>query len=155
MKNRKSVSESATTLSVVMMPQDANHYGNVHGGTILKLLDEAAYATATRHSHSNVVVASVERMDFCAPVHVGDIIILDARLVYVGRSSMDVKVEVVTEKLKTGERLYVGTAYVALVALDARGKPKSAPKLTVKTREEKKEMWEAQKRRKLRVRMCK
>ena len=154
MDNKKSVGESATTLSVVMMPQDANHYGNVHGGTILKLVDEAAYASATRHSHSNVVVASVERMDFCAPVHVGDIIILDAKLVYVGRSSMDVKVKVATEKLKTGERLYVGTAYVTLVALDGRGKPKAAPKLIVRTREEEREFTEAQKRRNLRARSC-
>ena len=154
MKDRKSVSESATTLSVVMMLYDANHYGNVHGGTILKLVDEASYATATRHSHSNVVVASVERMDFCAPVHVGDIIILDAKLIYVGRSSMDVKVEVVTEKLKTGERLYVGTAYVTLVALDNKGKPKTVPGLAIKTREEKREFEEAKKRRKLRERTC-
>lgn len=155
MKSRKTVSESAATLTVVMMPHDANHYGNVHGGTILKLLDEAAYVTATRHSHSNVVVASLERMDFCAPVHVGDILILNAKLTRVGRSSMDVKVEVATEKLKEGTRLYVGTAYVTLVALDSRGKPASAPELILKTREEEREFKEAEKRHKLRKWACK
>ena len=100
MKKAKSVSESETILSAVMMPFHANHYGSVHGGTILQLVDEAAFVAATKHARKNVVMASMDHIVFKHPVEIGDILTIKARLCYAGRSSMDVEVEIETEKLK-------------------------------------------------------
>src|SRR3990170_3245424 len=96
----KTIAESATTLSVVMMPADANHYGSVHGGTILKFVDEAAFVVATKHARKNVVMASMDHIVFEHPINIGDMLNIRARLCYVGRSSMEVEVEIETEKLK-------------------------------------------------------
>jgi acyl-CoA hydrolase len=109
---KKTVADSTAILSEVMMPLHANHYGSVHGGTILKLVDEAAFVAATKHARKNVVVA------------------------YMGRTSMDVEVEIETEKIKQGKILNVGSAYLTMVALDEKGKPAEVPRLILKTKEE-------------------
>lgn len=132
----KTIAESATTLSGVMMPQDANHYGSVHGGTILKLVDEAAFVVATKHARKNVVVASMDHIEFKHPVNVGDLLTLKASIYHVGRSSMDVEVEIETEKIKQGKILKVGSSYLTMVALDEKGKPARVPRLILKTKEE-------------------
>ena len=136
MRNAKSVSESETILSEVMMPLYANHYGSVHGGTILKLVDEAAFVAATKHARKNVVMASMDHIVFKHPVNIGDMLNIKARLCYVGKSSMDVEVEIETEKLKEGSVLEVGSAHLTMVALNERGKPARVPKLILKTKEE-------------------
>ncbi len=151
MKEQKTVAESATTLSQVMMPRDANHYGNVHGGVIMKLVDDVAYVVASRHARRNVVTASIDSLSFKNPVHIGDVVILKAHLTYVGRTSMEVEVKVDTERLKTGETLPVATAYITMVALDDKGRPTPVPGLLIKTEEEKKRYKEAQIRRKERL----
>ena len=133
----KTVSDSATVLSEVMMPLHANHYGSVHGGTILKLVDEAAYVAATRHARKNVVVASMDYIEFKHPVGVGDVLTLKASVYHVGRSSMDVEVEIETERIKQGKVLKVGSAYLTMVALNEKGKPTEVPRLILKTKEEK------------------
>lgn len=133
----KTVSENASILSEVMMPVHANHYGNIHGGTILKLVDEAAFVAATKHARKNVVVASIDCMEFKHPVEVGDVLTLRASVYHVGRSSMDVEVEIVTEKIKQGKTLKVGQAYLTMVALDEKGRPAEVPPLILKTKEEK------------------
>lgn len=135
--NAKTISESATTLSEVMMPIHANHYGSVHGGTILKLVDEAAFVAATKHARKNVVVASMDYIEFKHPVNVGDLLTLKASVYHVGRSSMDVEVEIETEKIKQGKVLKVGSAYLTMVALDEKGKPVEVSRLVLKTKEEK------------------
>lgn len=133
---KKTVSESATILSEVMMPQHANHYGGVHGGTILKLVDEAAFVTATKHARKNVVVASMDHIEFRHPVNVGDLLILSASIYHVGSTSMDVEVEIQAEKIKEGRRVDIGSAYLTMVALDERGRPTRVPGLVLKTKEE-------------------
>lgn len=132
----KAIAESATTLSEVMMPVHANHYGNVHGGVILKLVDEAAFVAATKHARKNVVAASMDHIEFKHPVNVGDLLTLKARVYHVGRTSMDVEVEIEAEKIKQGKILKVGSAYLTMVALDDQGKPTIVPRLILKTKEE-------------------
>lgn len=132
----KAIALSATTLSEVMMPVHANHYGNVHGGVILKLVDEAAFVAATKHARKNVVVASMDHIEFKHPVNVGDLLTLKASIYHVGRTSMDVEVEIETEKIKQGKILKVGSAYLTMVALDDQGKPTIVPRLILKTKEE-------------------
>lgn len=133
---KKTVSESATVLSEVMMPLHANHYGSVHGGTILKLVDEAAFVAATKHARKNVVVASMDCVEFRHPVNVGDLLTLSAFIFHVGRTSMEVEVEITAEKIKQGKMLKIGSAYLTMVALDEKGKPTRVPGLILKTREE-------------------
>ena len=151
MKKAKRVSESETVLSEVMMPGDASHYGNVHGGTILRLVDEAAFVVATKHARENVVTASIDCMIFEHPVKIGDILSLKACLCYVGRSSMEIEVEVETEKLKEGKTLPVGSAYLTMVALDEAGKPTEIPGLVLRTSREKQRSRQALQRRKRRL----
>lgn len=132
----KSIKESETVLSEVMMPIHANHYGSVHGGTILKLVDEAAFVVATRHARKNVVMASMDHIVFKHPVDIGDILNIKARLCYVGHSSMDVEVEIETEKLKAGKVLTIGSAHLTMVALDEKGRPTRVPQIILKTDKE-------------------
>ncbi len=132
----KTISESRTVLSQVMMPAYANHYGSVHGGTILKLVDEAAFVAATKHARKNVVVASMDHIDFKHPVHIGDLLTLSASIYHVGRTSMDVEVEIITEKIKQGTKLNIGFAYLTMVALNEKGMPTKVPGLILETKEE-------------------
>jgi uncharacterized protein (TIGR00369 family) len=119
-----------------MMPAYANHYGSVHGGTILKLVDEAAFVAATKHARKNVVVASMDHIDFRHPVRIGDLLTLSASICHVGRTSMDVEVEITTEKIKQGTKLNIGFAYLTMVALDGKGRPAKVPGLILNTKEE-------------------
>ena len=150
LKKRK-VSESETVLSEVMMPQDANHYGSVHGGTLLKLADEAAYVVATKHARKNVVLASMDRMLFKHPVNIGDRLNVKAKLCCVGSSSMDVEVEIEAEKLKEGKTVRIGSAYLTMVALNEAGLPTRVPGLILRTASEKRSAKQALARRKRRL----
>lgn len=147
----KTISESITTLSQVMMPIHTNHYGNVHGGTILRIVDEAAYVTATKHARKNVVIASMDHIVFKHPVNIGDILNVKARLCYVGRSSMEVEVTIETEKLKIGKTLQVGSAQLTMIALDEHGRPTEVPKITLKTKRDKLKSRQALATRKVRL----
>ena len=151
MRNAKSVSESETILSEVMMPLYANHYGSVHGGTILKLVDEAAFVAATKHARKNVVMASMDHIVFKHPVNIGDMLNIKARLCYVGKSSMDVEVEIEAEELKEGKTVRVGSAYLTMVALDERGRPTKVQRLILKTARERAKSRQALVRRKKRL----
>lgn len=133
---KKTVAESSAVLSEVMMPVDANHYGSIHGGTILKLVDEAAFVAATKHARKNVVAVSMDHMEFKHPVNVGDLLMLYASIYHVGRTSMDVEVRIVAEKIKEAKTVDVGSAYLTMVALDGKGKPAKVPGLILKTKEE-------------------
>lgn len=151
MERAKSISESETILSEVMMPLYANHYGSVHGGTILKLVDEAAFVAATKHARKNVVMASMDHIVFKHAVNIGDMLNIKARLSYVGQSSMDVEVEIEAEKLKEGKTVRVGSAYLTMVALDERGRPTKVPRLVLKTEAERAKSRQALARRKKRL----
>lgn len=136
MKTAKSIAESEIVLSEVMMPMYANHYGSVHGGIILRLVDEAAFVAATKHARKNVVLASIQ-MVFKQPVNIGDMLNIKARLCYVGHSSMDIEVEIDADKLKEGKTIHVGRAYLTMVALDESHKPTEVPRLILRTKREK------------------
>lgn len=119
--------ESRATVMRLMMPTDANPQGNVHGGVIMKVVDEVAGIVAHRHARRNVVTARLDRMDFLEPVFVGNALSLDARLCYTGRTSMEVMVDITAENLDTGEVVHTGTAWLTMIALNDRGKPVPVP----------------------------
>jgi len=148
---KKAIAESTTVLSQVMMPVHANHYGNVHGGTILKLADEAAFVAATKHARKNVVVASMDHMEFRHPVNIGDLLTLTASIFHVGKTSMDVEVKIQAEKIKENKIVNIGVAYLTMVALDKKGKPTKIPGLILKTKEEIKKSEEIKLKRERRV----
>jgi acyl-CoA hydrolase len=104
----KTPRESESSISRVMLPPDANVAGNVFGGTILKMVDEIAGIVATKHCRRNCVTANIEHIDFIYPVRIGDLVELKGRLNFVGRSSMEVGVEVFAENLETGDINFTG-----------------------------------------------
>lgn len=119
--------EAKATVVRLMMPTDANPHGNVHGGVIMKVVDEVAGIVAHRHARRNVVTARLDRMDFLEPVFVGNALTLDARLVYCGRTSMEVMVDITAENLDTGELVHTGTAWLTMIALNERHRPVPVP----------------------------
>lgn len=125
----RTVADSRSSVVRLMVPTDANFSGDVFGGQILSEIDRVAYVVAGRHCHLNCVTASIDRMDFLAPVHVGDVVEWLAELTHVGRSSMEVWIQVTAEPLQGGARRQVGEAYVTMVALDPAGKPTAVPGL--------------------------
>ena len=147
----KTVSETSVVLVQKMTPQDANLAGNVHGGVIMRLIDDAAYVVATRHCRCNTVTASIDRMDFHNPIYVGDLVSLKASLNLVGKTSMEVGVRVDSENLKTGEISHGVSAYLTYVALDDNGKPAPVPPLILENEEDKRRNTEAQARRRIRL----
>ncbi len=136
MKN-KTVKETRITMSHVMLPQDTNPAGNVHGGSVMKWIDNAAASVAIRHTRGNAVTASVDRLDFHNPVFLGNLLTLKASLNLVGRTSMEVGVRVEAENPYTGEITHTASAYLTLVALDENGRPKEVPGLILETEDEK------------------
>jgi len=147
----KRVQDSAVTIAQVMIPQDTNPAGNVHGGVIVKLIDTAAGVVASRHARSNVVTASIDRLDFHHPVFIGDLLFLKAGLNMVGRTSMEIGVRVEAENLITGEVRHTASAYLTYVALDEQGHPREAPQLVLETEEDRRRNRDAKKRKDLRL----
>ncbi len=143
--------ETLVTLRQFMLPEHANAMGNVHGGSILRLVDEAGALAAMRHARSHVVTVAIDSMVFLEPVMVGDLLTLNAWLTYVGRTSMETKIEVLAENVITGRTTRTNEAFAVYVALDEHRKPKSAPPLEAVTPEEKLEMERALKRREARL----
>ena len=123
----KSIAASRITLSQMMSPQDANNFGNVHGGVIMKQADEAGALTAMRHAQAPTVTVAVDSMTFVEPILVGNLVLFNAELTYVGRTSMEVRVEVIRENPLTGEQSVSNTAYFVYVALDDTGRPRPVP----------------------------
>jgi len=149
--DRKRVSDSSVAIAQVMIPQDANPAGNIHGGVIMKLIDTAAAVVAARHARSNVVTASIDRLDFHNPVFVGDLLFFKASLNMVGRTSMETGVRVESENLLTGEVKHTASAYLTFVALDKDGKPREVPSLVIETEDEARRNREANSRRRARL----
>ena len=139
-------------MSQMMTPQDINPAGNVHGGVIMKLIDTAAGLVANRHTRSNTVTASIDRLDFHHPVYVGDLVTFKASMNYAGTTSMELGVRVEAENVFTGEVRHTASAYLTFVALDREGKPKPVPPLIPETDEEKRRNLEAKGRRDARLR---
>ena len=133
------------------MPEHANVAGNVHGGNLLKLVDQAGAIVAARHTHTNVVTASVDRFDFISPAYIGNLIFIKASINYVSRTSMEIGVRVEAECLRTGVHTHIGSAYLTFVAIDKDDKPTEVPGLIPETEEEKRRYEEAKKRREIRL----
>jgi acyl-CoA hydrolase len=146
----KRPSESEITTARLMMPTDANVQGNVFGGAIMRYMDEIAAIVAWRHAGKNVVTASIDKMNFYAPVYVGDLLILKASVNYVGRTSMEIGVRIEAQDPRTRKGTHTGSCYLTYVALDEKGKPTPIPPLLVTTPEEKMRFRQALARRKLR-----
>jgi acyl-CoA hydrolase len=146
----KRVSESTITTVRLMTPTDANVMGNVFGGSIMRYMDEVAGVAAFRHSRTNVVTASIDRMNFWAPVYVGNLLILKASVNYVGRTSMEVGVRIEAEDILTGRRAHTGSCYLTYVALDKNGSPTPVPSIIPETQAEKRRYKQAKARRRLR-----
>jgi uncharacterized protein (TIGR00369 family) len=114
-----------------MQPEHANNLGHVHGGWIMKLVDEAGALACMRHAQQRVVTVAVDQMVFRQPIRIADLVILTAEVSYVGRTSMEVEVQVVAENPITGERIHTNTAYLVYVALDEEGHPVPVPPLVI------------------------
>ena len=147
----KTVSASRITLSQLMHPEHANVLGNVHGGWVMKLVDEAGALACMRHAQRKVVTVAIDSMTFRQPIRIGDLVILNAEVSYVGRTSMEAEVHVIAENPITGERTYTNTAYLVYVALDDYGRPTTVPPLKAETEDEKGRMEKAQERQERRL----
>ncbi|NEA51626.1 acyl-CoA thioesterase [Streptomyces sp. SID10815] len=144
----KPTSASRTTLSHIMTHSDTNLLGTVHGGVIMKLVDDAAGAVAGRHSGGPAVTASMDEMVFLEPVRVGDLVHVKAQVNWTGRTSMEVGVRVLAERWnESTPATQVGSAYLVFAAVDADGRPRTVPPVLPETERDKRRYEEAQIRR--------
>jgi uncharacterized protein (TIGR00369 family) len=142
----KTVSASRVTLSQLMQPEHANNLGNVHGGWIMKLVDEAGALACMRHAQQRVVTVAVDQLTFREPIRIGDLVTLTAEVSYVGRTSLEAEIHVVAENPITGECTHTNTAYLVYVALAEDGNPVSVPPLIPETQAERQRMDEGKAR---------
>ncbi|MEX0274171.1 MAG: acyl-CoA thioesterase [Flavobacteriaceae bacterium] len=135
MKTYKTPKESRVAITELMLPSHSNFGGKVHGGHILNLMDQIAFACASKHSQSYCVTASVNTVHFLNPIEVGELVTLKASINYTGRTSMVVGVRVESENITTGERKHCNSSYFTMVAKDENGKSKKVPGLILRDRE--------------------
>lgn len=132
----KTVDASRVVMSRTMQPPDANSWGNVHGGAIMRLVDEAGGAVAIRHSRARCVTVAMDSMIFNEPVYIGDLLTIRACLTYTGRTSMEVEAQIEAEDLRTGEVRNAGASHLVYVAIDDLGRPALVPRLVLQTEED-------------------
>ena len=147
----KTVRESQHETSELMMPQHANNMGHVFGGVILSMMDKCGAIAAFRHSRASVTTASIARVDFREPIHLGDLVVMKASVNFVGRTSMEVGVRVEAEDLMTGVRRHTNSCYLTFVAIDRNGRPIEVAGLTPETDEEQRRYAAAETRRRARL----
>ncbi|HNB36372.1 MAG TPA: acyl-CoA thioesterase [Anaerolineales bacterium] len=128
---------SRVHLSQLMQPEHANHHGNVHGGWIMKLVDEAGALACMRHAQTRVVTVAVDSLVFREPIKIGDLVTFTAEVTYTGRTSLEAEVQVIAENIITGERTHTNTAYLVYVGLDENNRPTAIPQLMLETEEDK------------------
>ena len=133
---KKSSTQSRVMLHHLMTPEHANALGNVHGGVIMRLVDECGAISAMRHAHRPCVTIAIDSMTFREPVHVGALLMCEARVSYVGRTSIETSVRVHSENPITGQTTHTNSAYVVYVALDENGRPAVVPELALETDED-------------------
>ncbi|MBI3169213.1 MAG: acyl-CoA thioesterase [Chloroflexi bacterium] len=137
MAKAKTSLASRVYLSQLMQPEHANHHGNVHGGWIMKLVDEAGALACMRHAQTRVVTVAVDSLVFREPIKIGDLVTFTAEVTYTGRTSMEAEVQVIAENPITGERTHTNTAYLVYVGLDNNDHPITIPQLVLETEEDK------------------
>ena len=123
-------------MTVLMTPDTANFSGKVHGGSILKLLDQVAYACASRYAAAYVVTLSVDQVVFRQPIHVGELVTFLASVNHTGTSSMEIGIKVIAENIRTQDKRHVNSCFFTMVAVDDGGKPTTVPALTLQTPED-------------------
>lgn len=133
----KRADESRITLSQVMGPGEANIMGNVHGGNLMKLADDAAGMAAVKHARRHCVTVAVDSMTFHSPVHIGNLVTVRSEVTWTGRTSLETRVVITAEDVVSGKVTHTNTAYFVYVALDENGRPTPVPPLLVETEEEK------------------
>ena len=132
----KHIEESQVTLSQLMLPSHANFGGKIHGGYILSLMDQIAFACASKHSKYYCVTASVDTVNFLEPIEVGELVTLKGSINYVGRTSMVVGIRVEAENIHTGEKKHCNSCYFTMVAKDEEGNGKEVPGLILDSKTE-------------------
>lgn len=146
----RTVGESQSEMAEVVLPNDANPLGNLLGGRLMHLIDIAGAMAAHRHCRSYVVTASMDHIDFIAPVHVGDLLILKSSVNRAFRTSVEVGVKCFVENYIAGTRRHISSAYLTFVAVDNRGRHLPVPPLAPQSQEEKRRYQDAGRRRELR-----
>lgn len=146
MTNHNSLKSRDLTMTVLMTPDMVNFSGNVHGGAMLKLLDQVAYACAVRYSGRYAVTLAVEKVVFKQPVHVGELATFMARINYVGKTSMEVGIKVVTENPRNSECRHVMTCFFYMISVDENRKPVDLEPFTPESDEDKERWADALKR---------
>jgi uncharacterized protein (TIGR00369 family) len=149
----KRVDESRIVLTQLMNVTDANVLGNVHGGLIMKLCDEAGGMAAAKHSRHPVVTVTVDSMTFHSPVRIGDLLTVTAEVTWVGRTSLETRVVATSENVLTGEVNHTNTAFFVYVALDQHGRPTAVPPLLPQTEDEIRRFAEGQARQEKRLKV--
>ena len=144
------VSESQSQMAEVVLPNDANPLGNLLGGRLMHMIDIAGAMAAHRHSHSHVVTASMDHIDFREPVHIGDLLILKSSVNRAFNTSLEVGVKCWVENYISGTTRHIASAYLTFVAVDKLGKHKAVPPVVPETEEEKRRFEDAGRRRELR-----
>ncbi|HYB72872.1 MAG TPA: acyl-CoA thioesterase [Candidatus Sulfotelmatobacter sp.] len=147
----RSIGASRVVISQVMGPTEANVHGNVHGGVIMKLVDEAGAVAALRHCRSRLVTVSIDSLSFLHPVRIGNLLTLHAEVTHAGRTSVETEVRVEAENMLSGQVTQVASAYVVYVALDEGGRPAPVPPLLAETDEDRRRMEQARLRREARL----
>ena len=143
----KSVNDSKTEMSQLMLPQHANFAGTIYGGTIISIADSVAYVCAARHAGPNCVTVSVDRVNFHESIRIGELVTFLASVNFTGRSSMEIGIKIFAENLGTGRKRHTNSCYFTMVHLDDQGRPKEVPGVIPETDEEKRRYQEGQKRR--------
>lgn len=136
MHTANTVAASKITLSELMLPSHSNFSGKIHGGYLLKLMDQIAFACASKYSGCYCVTASVDTVDFLNPVEIGELVTLKASVNYVGKTSMVVGIRVISEQIQTGVKKHCNSSYFTMVAKDESGNNVNVPKLIISDMEE-------------------
>ncbi len=146
-RNVRSPDESASEITEFMMPGQVNNLGHVFGGVLLSLVDRAAAVTAMRHARQPCVTVSINQVDFKEPIYAGELVVCSARVNYVGRTSMEIGVRVVTEHPMTGHQRHTNDCFLTFVAIDENHRPSPVPGLELTTDEEKERFEDGRRRR--------
>ena len=149
MREMKKVSDSFTEQQYLICPAHINHYGRLFGGQLLKWIDELAGIVAIRHCGGTVTTAAIDNLQFQAPAYSGDMIVLQGMVTYVGRTSMEVRVDTYREALD-GKREMINRAYMDMVCINCKGEPTEVPDLILETEEQRQEYEAAKKRKQMR-----
>lgn len=146
----RSPAASEGTVSELMMPHHVNNLGNVFGGVILSMVDRVATVAAMRHAGCNCVTVSIDRVDFREPIYAGELVTCDARVTYVGKTSMEIGVSVRAANLLSGEERHTNRCFLTFVAIDEHNRPVRVPPLDLQNDDDRQRFYEGRRRREVR-----